>query len=87
MLAVLQQSYAEQSVFIEVERCYQSLLLRFDIGDVLHLQTESLAIINKLDWFTLLIQFYASEQRGMGCYDRFYRSLQFLFIQATVEHI
>ena len=61
MLAVLHQSDAEQSVVIDIERRYQPLLLRLYIGDMLHLQRESLAIINALYRFALLVQCNACE--------------------------
>ena len=56
VLAVLHQSDAEQPVVIDIERCYQPLLLRLYIGDMLHFQRESLAIINTLYRFALFVQ-------------------------------
>ena len=61
MLAVLEQTHAEQSVVIEVERRRHSLLFRLDIGDVLHLQAERLAVVEYLLRVALFVQPYACK--------------------------
>ena len=87
VLGVLHQSDAEQPVVIDVERCYQSLLLRLDVGDVLHLQRKGLTIVDGLHGFTLRIQCDACEQRGMSSHGLLYRCLELGFVHTAVEDI
>ena len=87
MLAVLEQTHAEQSVVIEVEGLRHAWLLRLDVGDLLHLQAERLAVVYRLLRVTLLVQFYMREQRGMRCYGTLDGSLQLLLVNTVSELI
>ena len=87
MLAVPQQADAEEPVAEYVIRHHHSFLFPLYIGDMLHLQSECLAVINRLHWFTLLIHLYACEKRGMSSHCSFDGIFYPRFINTTVKHI
>ena len=87
MLAVLQQSDAEETVIIDVKRHPHPLLFLFNVGDMLHNQGECLAIVNALYRVSLPVQLNTGKQRGMCGNNNLCRRFKFFFIQTAVKRI
>ena len=66
MLRILEQTYMEQTVLINIERHDHLLLLSLDVVDMFDVQSKRLGIVDGLQGIALLIQLYTGEERGMG---------------------
>ena len=87
MLAILQQSDAEQAVAHNIERLDELRLLNLNVGRFLQLQTERFAIINSLHRLAIVTQFHTGKQRRMSLNSFLDGFCQAFAIQAAVERI